>query len=62
MYRACGRMFVLADSAQLKKDLQGDIDKVKSEVERSGEMIRTFEGKKQILTAQLNDLTPKEKK
>lgn len=62
MYRACGRMFVLADPAQLKKDLQSDIDRIQSEHNRCDEMAKNFEAKKQILTAQLNDLTPKEKK
>lgn len=60
MYRACGRMFVVADSNQLKKDLEGDINRIKAETERSNEMQKSFEAKKAVLTAQLNDLTPKE--
>jgi len=43
-------MFVIADSADLKKDLQGDIDKINAELTRSSEMQKNFEAKKVILT------------
>ena len=61
MYRSVGRMFVIADPADLKKDLQVDLDKIKAEHDRSAEMQKNFEAKKIILTSQLNDLTPKAK-
>jgi chaperonin cofactor prefoldin len=61
MYRSVGRMFVIADPAGLKKDLQVDLDKIKAEHDRSAEMQKNFEAKKIILTSQLNDLTPKAK-
>ena len=59
MYRSVGRMFVLADPAQLKKDLKGDLEKIKAEEARSVEMQKNFEAKKVLLTSQLNDMTPK---
>lgn len=62
MYRACGRMFVLADAAQMKKDLQVDLDKLNAEKARVEEMNKNFEAKKEILTSQLNALTPKDQK
>jgi hypothetical protein len=31
MYRSLGRMFVLADPAEIKKDLTGDIARIKAE-------------------------------
>lgn len=52
-------MFVMADPVQLKKDLQGDLEKIKAEETRSADMQKTFEAKKVLLTSQLNDLTPK---
>jgi len=61
MFRSVGRMFVIADPADLRKDLQGDIDKINGEMARSAEMQKNFEAKKIILTQQLNDLTPKAK-
>lgn len=61
MYRSVGRMFVIADPAQLKKDLQGDLAKINAEAERSADMAKTFENKKVVLTEQLNNLTPKNK-
>ena len=61
MYRSVGRMFVMAEPAQLKKDLQGDLDKIKGESTRSEEMQKNFEAKKEQLTKQLNNLTPTNK-
>ena len=61
MYRSVGRMFVMADPAQLKKDLQGDLAKINAENDRSIEMQKNFEAKKEILTEQLNAMTPKTK-
>lgn len=61
MYRSVGRMFVVADPADLRKDLEKDIEKIKAESDRSAEMQKNFEAKKLILTSQLNDLTPKAK-
>ncbi len=61
MFRSVGRMFVIADPADLKKDLQSDIEKINAESERSAEMQKNFEAKKIILTSQLNDMTPKAK-
>lgn len=60
MFRSVGRMFVIADPVQLKKDLQSDLDKIKAEESRSADMQKTFEAKKILLTSQLNDLTPKQ--
>jgi chaperonin cofactor prefoldin len=60
MYRACGRMFVMAESAQLKKDLQTDLDRLQAENKRASEMNETFEAKKKALTESLNALSPKE--
>ena len=54
-------MFVVADPADLRKDLEKDIEKIKAESDRSAEMQKNFEAKKLILTQQLNDLTPKAK-
>ena len=50
MYRSVGRMFVMAEPAQLKKDLEGDLAKISAENERSIEMQKNFEAKKVILT------------
>ena len=50
MFRACGRMFVIAVSAQLSKDLKGDMDRLLGEQKRVDEMNKSFEAKKQILT------------
>lgn len=61
MYRSVGRMFVVADPADLRKDLERDLEKIKAESDRSAEMQKNFEAKKLILTQQLNDLTPKGK-
>lgn len=61
MYRSVGRMFVIAEPAELKKDLQGDIDQISAEAARSAEMQKNFEAKKIILTQQLNDMTLKGK-
>lgn len=38
------------------------MERINAESNRAAEMGKSFEAKKQILTAQLNDLTPKEKK
>ena len=61
MYRSVGRMFVMAEPAQLKKDLEGDLAKISAENDRSIEMQKNFEAKKVILTEQLNAMTPKTK-
>ena len=50
MYRSVGRMFVMAEPAQLKRDLQGDLYKIKGESTRSEEMQKNFEAKKEQLT------------
>jgi hypothetical protein len=50
MFRSVGRMFIIADPADLKKDLQVDLDKIKAEHDRSAEMQKNFEAKKIILT------------
>merc|ERR1712216_222894 len=57
MYRACGRMFVLAEAAKMKETLTEDMGKLNKEKERNAELNATFEKKKEVLTAQLNDLT-----
>ena len=62
MYRACGRMFVLAEPAKMKETLNEDLNKLMKEKERNGELSANFEKKKEVLTAQLNDLTPKQEK
>ncbi len=61
MYRSVGRMFVVADGKDIKKDLEDDIARIKAEETRSAELQKTYEAKKLILTQQLNDLTPKTK-
>ena len=50
MYRSVGRMFVVADPADLRKDLERDLEKIKAESDRSAEMQKNFEAKKLILT------------
>jgi len=62
MFRACGRMFVIADGQQLAKDLKNDMERLNDENTRVVEMNKSFEAKKEVLTAQLNALTPKEMK
>ena len=59
LYKAVGRMFVLADPNAIKQYLTHDLDKIKGENDRSAELQKTYEAKKAILTQQLNDLTPK---
>ena len=59
MYRSMGRMFVLADPAEIKKDLATDIERITAEMNRAADLQKTYEAKKVILTQQLNDLTPK---
>lgn len=59
MFRSVGRMFVIAEPADLMRDLKGDLQKINAEAERSAEMQKTFEAKKLILTQQLNEMTPK---
>ena len=43
-------MFVVADPANLRKDLERDLEKIKAESDRSAEMQKNFEAKKLILT------------
>jgi hypothetical protein len=59
MYRSLGRMFVLADPADIKKDLTDDIARIKAEEARSVELQKTYEAKKIITEQQLNALGPK---
>lgn len=59
MYRSMGRMFVLADAADIKKDLTGDIARIQAEAGRAVELQKTYEAKKVILEQQLNELAPK---
>ena len=62
MYKAVGRMFVMAPPAELKETLKTDLVKYQAELKRATDMQKTFEAKKAVLTQQLNDLTPKEQK
>ena len=50
MYRSVGRMFVVADPAELRKELDRDVEKIRAESDRSAEMQKNFEAKKAILT------------
>ena len=59
MYRSLGRMFVLVPAEELKADLTGDIQKVGVEMARSEQMMKNFTEKKDALTKQLNDMSPK---
>ena len=38
MYRSVGRMFVVADGKDIKKDLEDDIARIKAEETRSAEL------------------------
>ena len=60
MYRSIGRMFVLCSGEELQEDLNNDVASIEKESERSQTMISVLETKKEALTKQLNDLTPKE--
>ena len=60
MYRSMGRMFVLCSKAELKEDLQGDLTRIAEDTKRSADMKAVLDQKKETLTKQLNDLTPKE--
>ena len=55
-----GRMFVLCSKAELKEDLQGDLTRIAEDTKRSADMKVVLDQKKETLTKQLNDLTPKE--
>ena len=59
MYRSMGRMFVIATAEDLDRDLSDDLKRLYQETERSVEMKKNFEAKKDALTQALNDLTPK---
>ena len=60
MYRSIGRMFVACTGEELQEDLSNDIASIEKESERSKTMVSVLETKKEALTKQLNDLTPKE--
>jgi len=60
MYRSLGRMFVLVSPEELSADLVEDMKKIDTENERSAEMLKNLQDKKDQLTTALNGLTPKE--
>ena len=61
MYRSLGRMFIIADKEELGKELDRDLKAITDDMNRAAEMKKTFETKKETLTKQLDDLTPKQK-
>ena len=60
LYRSMGRMFVLCGKAELKEDLTNDLTRIADDAKRSADMKVVLDGKKEQLTKQLNDLTPKD--
>ena len=60
LYRSMGRMFVLCGKPELKEDLTNDLARIADDTKRSADMKVVLDGKKEQLTKQLNDLTPKE--
>ena len=62
MYRSLGRMFVLADPADIQKDLTNDIERINAEAARAVELQKTYEQKKATLEAQLNKISPQPEK
>ena len=60
MYRSLGRMFVLVSPEELSADLAEDMKKIDTENERSAEMLKNLQDKKDQLTTALNGMTPKE--
>jgi chaperonin cofactor prefoldin len=59
MYRSLGRMFVAQDPKELGKDLDNDLKGINNELSRQNEILKNLAVKKEALTGQLNDLTPK---
>ena len=58
LYRSMGRMFVLCEKAELKEDLQNDLNRIADDSKKSVDMKVVLDGKKETLTKQLNDLDP----
>ena len=58
MFRSLGRMFVLCPADELTTDLNADIARLNSEAEKNTAMKTIYDGKKDQLTKQLNDLQP----
>ena len=56
-----GRMFILSSASELDANLADDLKRLDVENQRSIEMKKNFEAKKDALTKALNDLTPKTK-
>ena len=59
IYRSIGRMFVMCTGTEMNEDLTTDLGNITKEQERSTGMKNILETKKDTLTKQLNDLTPK---
>ena len=54
-------MFILSSASELDANLADDLKRLDVENQRSIEMKKNFEAKKDALTKALNDLTPKTK-
>ena len=54
-------MFILSSASELDANLADDLKRLDVENQRSTEMKKNFEAKKDALTKALNDLTPKAK-
>ena len=59
MYRSIGRMFIKCTPSEITEDLQKDLESIKRESDRSTNLKTILDQKKEHLTKQLNDLTPK---
>ena len=60
MYRSIGRMFIICSAEELQDDLKNDIGGLDGEATKIKTMKDVLNTKKETLTKQLNDLTPKD--